>query len=323
LDKARRGKDPFPPDIRPSREGTSFTELAERYINRECPELVRGSEVESLIRRRLIPAWRRLTVDEISKRDLVRLTDQLILDEGKPAAANRLHEVCVRIFNWADRRGELERPPPFHNMDRPGAKVVRDRVLSTDEIRRLWTAWDELSMPFGLYFKMLLITGQRRSEVSHMEWDHLDTERRLWTIPREMTKSRRSHVVPLSDMACQILEEVPRIAASPFVFTGASGRTPISGFSKLKNRSAALAGVTGWRLHDLRRSAATGMAKHCGISEFVIGKVLNHSPRGVTAVHYNQYEYEEETRRALDAWGSYLQSILGDPDDTNIVPLRA
>jgi integrase len=318
LGKARRGEDPFPSTgHRPARSNT-FEQLAERYIRRECSHLACGTGIESIIRRRLIPEWRDRAVDSFEKLDLTHVTDNL-LDEGKPAAANRLHEVAIRIFNWADRRGELRGfPCPFTNMDKPANKVARDRFLTDDEIRQLWKTWGELVTPFGDFFRMLLVLGQRRSETAHMRWQDLDLDARTWTIPSEMTKSSREHLVPLSDLAIEILERVPRVEGSPWVFSGRTGKTPISGFSRLKKQCDERSGVTGYRLHDLRRTCATGMATACGISEFDIARVLNHARQGITSV-YNRHEYLDEKCRALEAWARHLRTVISPPPADNVV----
>jgi integrase len=174
------------------------------------------------------------------------------------------------------------------------------------------------------------LTGARRGEVAGMRWDEVDLEARTWTIPKERSKNGVAHEVPLSDAAVGILERLPRFdAPAAFVF-GANGMTPPSGFSRAKAKidaailaKASAAGVEApkpWVLHDLRRSAASGMAG-MGIAPHVVEAVLNHRSgtiKGVAAV-YNRYSYQTEKRAALDAWARRLEAIVTGATAANVL----
>ena len=140
-----------------------------------------------------------------------------------------------------------------------------------------------------------------------MRWADIDLEAGVWTLPRELTKAGRSHEVPLSPLALSILETVPRFAG-PHVFTSTSGQRPVSGFSRMKRRVDALASVENWRLHDLRRTAGTNMAK-LGVPVFVISRVMNHAEGGVTKI-YARASYLNEKRHALETWAAKLESLV-------------
>ncbi|MEQ9448389.1 MAG: site-specific integrase, partial [Rhodospirillaceae bacterium] len=157
--------------------------------------------------------------------------------------------------------------------------------------------------PFGPFFKLAALTAQRREEVSEMRWEHLNLADKLWALPRELTKSDRAHEVPLSDSAVAVLETLPRQSAG-FVFT-TNNQTGISGFSKAKRRCDELTAdqrketdvpaILPWRIHDLRRTAASGMAR-LGVAPHVVEKVLNHANgeiSGIGAV-YNRYGFDPE-----------------------------
>ena len=143
-----------------------------------------------------------------------------------------------------------------------------------------------------------------------MQWADLDLDAKVWTLPAERVKSGRSHQVPLSPLALDILHGLPRFSG-PYVFTTTSGERPVSGFSKTKRRLNGFVGVADWRMHDLRRTAASGMAK-LGTPVNVLSKVLNHvsagAHGGVTAI-YNRYAYEDEKRQALDAWAGFVTEL--------------
>ena len=169
----------------------------------------------------------------------------------------------------------------------------------------------------GAFVKTLMLTAQRRSEVAAMRWQDLNLETRVWTLPREATKADRSHEVPLPSAVADLLSALPRVGH--YVFT-TDGKRPTSGFSKIKARLDRLSGTAEWRLHDLRRTAGTGMAR-LGIATSTISRVLNYEEGGVTAI-YNRYSYLDEKRRALEAWARNVDTLV-NPALTNIVPLRA
>jgi integrase len=166
-----------------------------------------------------------------------------------------------------------------------------------------------MGWPFGPLFQLLLVLGQREDEIAGMRWSDLDLVRGVWTLPREASKSDRLNQVPLPALARQIIEQLPR-TGSELVFS-TTGSTPVSGFSKAKKRCDQLSGVTGWRLHDLRRTVASGMAR-LKVEPWVVEKVLNHQTgqlSGVAGV-YNRWGYFDEKQEALERWATDLQRIF-------------
>ena len=203
---------------------------------------------------------------------------------------------------------------------------ARDRVLSDDEVRVIWKTYDQHASPFTAFCKFLLITGQRRGEVARMTWDELNEAGDEWTIPAARVKNKREHVVPLSPLAQEILAGVKKIRGE-FVFT-TNGNSPIGGFSKSKRRldqviSDDLPELAQWRLHDLRRTCASGMAR-LGQPVHIVEAVLNHKSgaiSGVAAV-YNRYDYAKEKRAALTAWSSLLREITTGAGEKKVVALH-
>jgi integrase len=186
-------------------------------------------------------------------------------------------------------------------------------------------------------FKMCLLTAQRRGEVAEMRWRDVDLANGLWVIPGAGTKNAKAQEVPLSRQAVAILADLPRFTAGDYVFSTKAGVSPSSGFGKAKERVAERAdaaraeagreAMAEWRLHDLRRTAATSMA-HLGVPVDIIGRVLNHTQSSVTAV-YDRASYLAPKRRALQAWADGLDRVLaGKPlvvetEDEAVVPLRS
>ena len=316
-DAIDRGEDPTENKTTPYDEIT-FGSIAETYIERECSNLVRGGDLESVIRRRLLPKWKNKRFVDLRGSHAIALTDALI-DAGYAAAANNLHGTIVRIGRWAKAKDMIEFSP-FSDMEFPAPKVERDRVLTPAEIRALWPVWDVEGDPFGHFQKMLLLTMQRRCEVSGMKPNEIDFEKKIWTVPGTRTKNKLPVMVPLSQMALDILEEMPECEDDEFLFSTTGGEKPISGFSKNKKRTDKASKVTDWRLHDLRRTGRTGLAR-LRVPEVVAERVLNHVERNSLKRIYDQYGYLEEKTEAMDKWAVELTTILKH-DDENIVRLE-
>ncbi len=286
---------------------SAVAEFVERYAkrNRTWPETQR------IFDRMVLPRWGNRPLSEITRTDVNLLLDEIV-DGGASYQANRTLAAIRRFFNWSVERDKIVISPAA-NVRAQGTEVARDRVLSDDEIIKVWNSWSQLSRPFGNAFKLMLVTAQRRSEVAGLGWADVDLPKRLWTLPRQMTKNDRLHEIPLSKLAISLLSEMPKIG--PYIFTSGGDR-PISGFSKAKARSEVLSEVGDWRIHDLRRTAASGMAQ-LEIAPHVVEKILNHTSgtiSGVAAV-YNRYSYLTEKGHALDCWAERLQQLITPATD--------
>lgn len=308
----------------------TFGETAERYIQSECKALSRGRDIESIIRRHLIPAWAHLPLDALRRRDLTEQLDPVVAS-GRTQAAHKLREVAIRIVNWAIDRGDIEvnyLASPSRGRRRAGIirRTRRTRVLNNDEIRAIWRACDEIAWPFGEFVRLALLLAQRRGEIAGMEWKelrYLDVpERAVWIIPAWRHKpsaeqERVDHAVPLPRMALDLIRSMPRVC-DQFVFSTQPG-THFSGFSKAKARVDELVGFNDWRPHDLRRTARTNLSAL--VPSDIAERVLGHTIGGVRGV-YDLYAYLDEKRDALNRWAASLQNIV-EPPPLNVVELRA
>jgi integrase len=265
-------------------------------------------------------------LDEIaSRRDRPRRGTK----DGAGVQSNRTLARLKTLFRWASDM-DLIVADPTTGVRRRVKEVARDRALTDDEIRWFWAGCDAAGWPFGALFQLLLLTGQRRDEIGTMEWPEVDVEKRLWAIPRGKAKNDRAHEVHLSELAVGIIEGLPKVGKDArFVFSTNNGARPVSGFSRAKaaldRRMSELAetAVEPWILQDLRRTAATGMAK-LNIAPHVVDKILNHvsgTIRGVAAV-YNRHDYSGERKAALEAWGRYVESLVR-PQPSNVIQLSA
>jgi len=254
---------------------STFKAAAERYVQNYAKKNTRETtwrEVERQLRVDVFPYWANRPIKSITRHDVAKLL-QRIEERGSPVQANRQRARLHTLFEWAARQDLIE-ANPVAKVDKVIKEKARDRVLTDDEIVAFWAACDRLGWPFGALYKLLLITAQRRSEVAGMTWDEIDLDKRLWTIPRERAKNDRAHTVHLSDLAVEIIESVPR-QESPFLFT-TNGERHVSGYSRSKATLDRCMGADDWILHDLRRTAATGMAG-LNIPPHVVDKILNRS----------------------------------------------
>lgn len=301
----------------------------ERYAAKNSKPLYLA-ETRRLLRREISAPWKGRRLSSITRADVHALLDA-ICDRGSPITANRTLAGFRKLCNWSIDRGLIE-TSPCDKVRAPTAERARDRVLSDDEIKAIWTALESVGWPFGPFGKLLLLTGQRRDEVASMTRSEVDLEARTWTIPKERAKNKHAHVVPLADAALQILEGLPSIGDDIGLVLTTNGKTRISGFSRAKaNIDAAIADILGdapplerWTYHDLRRTAASGMAG-LGIAPHVVEAILNHKSgtiKGVAAV-YNRYSYADEKKAALVAWARKLETIVGGKAPANVVELAS
>jgi integrase len=256
---------------------------------------------------------------ELSRSAVVRVLDSLAKD-GKNAMASRTAAYGRACYQWGVKRGSLS-TNPFQAL--PLAPVAkRDRVLTDDELRSVWRA-TEGSGSFNAIVRALLLTGQRREEVAAMTWGDVAADLSAWTIPGARAKNGVAHLVPLSSQAQTILRAAPHIEGNDLVFPGLRG--PFNGFSKAKEALDKASGVNNWRLHDLRRSLATGLQK-LGVRLEVTEAVLNHvsgSRAGVVGL-YQRHNWADEKRAALNAWGAHVAALIGEGEaEGNVTSIRA
>jgi integrase len=285
--------------------------VAERFIVRHIKANLKAGrsaeETERLVRREVIEPWRGRRMADITRRDVMKLLDA-ILDRGSGYTANRTLSGLRTLFDWAIERDIIE-TSPCDRVKPPGVEQTRDRVLDDDELRLLWTTAKGVGGPFGSVLQLLILSGQRLGEVRGMRWSELDLAARLWRLPKERCKNGRAHTVPLSPQMAAIIEATPRIEGN-FVFT-TNGRVAVAEFSRLKRiLDARLPDLKPWRLHDLRRSTATGLAR-LGTDIAVVERILNHASgtfRGVVGT-YQRHGFDDERRIALGRWGRHIEAL--------------
>jgi integrase len=235
---------------------------------------------------------------------------------GSPIQANRTRASLSKFFSWACGEGLAESNPAALTNKNP--EKTRDRVLSRVEFRQLWAALPDSD--YGTIVKLLVLTGQRASEISDLEWDEIDFERDIISLSASRTKNKRLHRFSMSPMVRAMLEARPQNGRD-HVF-GVGQQRGFSGWSRAKANLDEAVKIPSWRVHDIRRSVATHMAE-IGIQPHIIEAVLNHvsGHKGGVAGIYNRAAYEAEKATALNSWAEHVAAII-EGRDSNVTPLR-
>jgi integrase len=283
-------------------------DLLEAFIAQRLSQNRSAAEISRLLRREVGKPWAGRSIHEIGKRDVVEVISA-IEQRGAPAAANKTLKSIKTFLRWCVGRAILDQSPA-EGVPLPAREVARDRVLNDQELGQVILAARKIGGSYRGIVELLALTGQRREEVARLQWEELDLAQRIWTLPRTRTKNAKLHVVHLSEQSMAVLRRLDR--RGPYVFSPV-GNKPFQTFSKAKRLLDQLSGVTGWRLHDLRRTCVSGMAR-LGVAPHVADKILNHHSgtiSGVAAV-YQRHEFIAERRAALDLWGTHVSELVGE-----------
>jgi integrase len=344
IDSCKEGTDPREAERQAKgADRNTIDAVAAEWLKRDQAGNRSHDEVKRIIDRDVLGAWGGRRIQEITRRDAIELIDA-IADRGAVTMARRVQTHIHRLFRWAVARGIVDTSPVI-DLPKPGRVVKRDRVLADDELARIWAAAEAVGWPFGQVVQLLILTGARRSEIGRLEWREVDLEDGTLRIDGARTKNGEAHDIPLSPAAVDIMSALPRIADADgdyvsHVFT-TTGKSPVSGWSrakltlrnmdlKLERNSAEDAGddpdavepLADWRLHDLRRTAATGLQR-LGHRLEVIEAVLGHvsgSRAGIVGV-YQRHSFADEKRAALIAWADHVTRITGQAP-AKVLPLR-
>jgi integrase len=293
----------------------TVTDFAETYLKKHAePKKKSAKEDRRILEVYVLPKIGHRKLKDVSRAEIIHLLDDVA--ERGPIMANRTLAAIRKMFNFAIDRSVLD-STPCQNIIPPGKETKKERFLSEEEIKTLWSKMDEkLTDQTNRAIKVILATGQRPGEVASMDWGEIDG--RWWTIPSEKTKNGTPHRLYLNSIAIQLIGKPQK---NGFVFPSRAKGKSIhpNAFghalrSKMKNFE-----VEHFTAHDLRRTAATHMAKlgH-GLS---VGKILNHTEHSVTAI-YDRYSYDKEKRAALIAWSKKLTLLIEDTPESNVIQLK-
>jgi integrase len=346
-----QGRDPAAAHLKEKQErrvasatagANTFAAAAKDFVERHArPKVRRWQELARLlgllahdlspIPKGLADRWAERPVVEIDGHDIHNIVDEARRlgvpglerrgEEPSEARARKLFSVLSKLFSWLGQHRRVTVNPCI-SVHRPDTPKARDRVLSNAEIAKFWRATDSSGGPFVALLKLLLLTGCRLNEVAGMRREELHDDGTQWVIPGSRTKNHRPHLVPLPQMARDLIANAPRIEGSGLVFT-ITGTTRPSGWSKVKNRlDDAMNNPPHWVLHDLRRTAATGMAE-LGIAPHIVEAALNHvsGARAGVAGTYNRAVYLPEKKAALERWAAHIDGLVTGRSGT-VVALR-
>ncbi|MBY4589457.1 tyrosine-type recombinase/integrase [Rhizobium redzepovicii] len=310
----------------------AIDEFLKRYVEKKNrPSTIK--ERTRLFKKDFRPKFGKRTMKSLTRQEISTHLDSVA--DRAPIVANRLLSLLSKFFNWAVQKDLIDSSPMEKKIDKPSEETTRDRILTDEEVRLVWLASAKLGYPFGPMVRLLLLTAQRRSEVSGATWPeiYLKGNDQRWVIPPERAKNRKEHFVALTAESIREIEALPKIRPAKdeeatFLFT-TTGVTKVSGYGRAKKnldaemvklakeeaqgrgQSADKLEFEPWTFHDLRRTAASGMAR-LGVPVHVVEAVINHRSgtiKGVAAV-YNRYDYADEKRAALTAWSTLVAQIV-------------
>ncbi len=327
LESIEKGTDPGIEEMRERaaaqrRQANSFAAVAGEFLDRHASQLRKSAEARRIVNSEFVKRWGARPITDILPEEIAAAIRAIVKRDAPYQAHNALGYIR-RLFNWAIGTHEfgitaspVERLKP---RDLIGKREARERTLSDDELRRVWEAAGEMGYPYGPLFRLLILTGQREREIADMRWSEVDAGKKLLTIAAARMKGGRAHEVPLSPAAAALIEGLPRFTAGDCVFTTTAGAKPVNGFAKAKVRIDRLSGVSGWVIHDLRRSVRTHLSA-LPVEDLVRELVIAHARPGLHKV-YDQHSYEKEKRRCLDLWAARLLKIVEPPAGENVVSL--
>jgi integrase len=294
-------------------EANTVAAICNEFLQRERKRLRTISQYERTLQRLVYPAIGGRPVDSLKRSEIVRL-----LDGVEDSSGSRMADVTLatlrRVFNWHAARSDEFRSPIVRGMNRQNpVEHRRSRILDDDELRKLWATTAGNEQPLHALMRFLLLTAARRNEAAGMRWAEIADG--VWTLPASGSKNKIEIIRPLSQAAKEVLGGQPN--RNEWVFVGPSGR-PLQSFSKAKAQIDAAAGLSDYRLHDLRRTARSLLSR-AGISAEVAERCLGHAPPAIVAT-YNRYEYRSELLHAFEALAGLIERIVNPTD--RVVAIR-
>ena len=329
--QVRDGHDVRAPSLE-ARQANTLAAVVDRWERRQARQEKRSyGEARRILDLHILPALGGRQVQTIRRRDVIEVLERLRDEAGLGPQVNRVQRALSGVLAYAVD-ADLIDANPLAGLKPQVAETARARTLSIDELATVWRAAEQISGTARAIVRLLILTGQRREEVSGLTWSELDYDLStrtwpadgLWTIPAARMKSKRPHIVPLSRPAREIIEAQPKGAAGDYVFSATFGRTSYAGWRRAAAdlRDAAALSEP-WVIHDLRRSVATGLGEILNIEESTIGRALGHSARsrmGVTA-RYELSQRLGQVRSAFDAWADLVLSRVHRAAASNVVAL--
>lgn len=300
----------------------TFKELAEDYLERHAKIKKKSwAEDERCLVKEVIPKWGRWKAQDVERKDIRKLLDETV-KRGAPVHANRLKTLIHTVFNFGIEK-DLVQSNPCTGIKKLVEEKPEERVLSADEIRKVWLAMNDEAPDIRGILRLRILLAQRFIETLSMAWADLDLDSNWWTLPGNKTKNGRPHRVFITPLAKKILDEINgEDKDSLWVFPSPKDKSkhifhPRKAVERVREKSGVY--FTG---RDLRRTAASQMAS-IGISNFIIDQLLNHIDKNnINLRHYNLYSYDSEKQEALLKWENHLRRIIAGEVTSSVVPIR-
>jgi integrase len=326
-EKKELGKDPALKDY--DAKGT-VKELADEFYTRYLlKQRTRPDIPKQILDADIVPALGDMKLVEVKPRDIIKALDPIV-DRGAHTLANRALSIVKQMFSYGVSRGLLPLNPAseIKRSVIGGKEAPKDRALSLGEIRTLWLGLDDESLSrvspqVKIGLKILLLTGVRTGEIRLAEWSHLDFDRDMWTVPAAITKTKITHKVPLSPLTKRLFKELHQhVGNTQYVmpsFTDESKPFTDKAICRAVDRMQDKIGIPYWTAHDLRRTFSTQLSA-MGVAPHIVEKCLGHKLPKIMAT-YNQHEWLDERRGALNKWAEKIEILTGEK--SNVVMLGA
>jgi integrase len=296
------------------RQRNTLRSVCEEFFKRDGKRLRSADAWRANLERAVLPRLGSMPIADIKRSDIVKLLDRLE-DERGAAAAHTSLAVLRRILRWHATRNDEFNSPVVAGMGRyKPSENARERILSDTELRAVWAAATEMDGSFGSFVKFLLLTAARRNEAARMIWPEVNGTD--WILPPSRNKTKQELVRPLSRAAQSVLASLPRFASSPHVFS-ITGRTALRNFGKPKARLDQVSGVTGWTLHDLRRTSRSLLSR-AGVNADIAERCLGHVIGGVRGV-YDRHSFGAEMAIAFEKLSALIEQIVHPQE--NVLPM--
>ena len=316
LFQVSQGDDPTAKKGIRRRPKETVIEVAEEFVVRHRDKLRSISQYENVLRRLILPELGHLQISAVRRRDVSRLLDKVEDDSG-PSMAQLTLAVVRRLFAWHAARSDDFNSPIVRGMSRiKASERQRGRVLDDDELTRIWKVAAADNSAFGPYVQFLLLTGCRRNEAACLTWSEINYN--IWTLPQARNKTKKVLERPLSAAAMTAIARAPRIAGSDYVFTSNGGR--YYAYAHCKRELDKASETSGWRVHDLRRTAKTLLSR-AGVAPHISERSLGHVVGGVEGV-YDKHLYRDEMLNAYERLASLIHQIV-DPQPNVVAMARS
>jgi len=299
----------------------TYSEAVEKFLLEHCARKNKPSTAAETGRllKTYFKGWNKRPLATITKKEIIERINEIIRG-GAPSSARHADTALRTFFTWCTAN-DIITANPTTGTSKPARDKDRDRVLNTAELRALCKTARDLRYPYGTYLELLLLTGQRRGEVAGMRHSEIDYTENLWKIPKERTKNKTANYIPLTPRLRAILKSLPDTGSDHLFPPNPFTERPFTTFSHIKKVIDRHSGITGWRIHDIRRTVSTNLG-FLGIQQKIINKLLNHHALTGAPKVYQLYEYLNEKDDALRMWHAHLKKLTKNSTDITITRRR-